>query len=94
MITYLCPKCNIDSAMCERDKPRCFYCENTEELTIIKKEPMLLQSSRLKPNQFGRAQPELEKFQAISLRWVQTESPNFGRQERTETAKESLMCKL
>ncbi len=43
MIIYLCPKCNIDSAMCERDKPRCFYCENTEELTIIKKEALSIE---------------------------------------------------
>lgn len=43
MITFLCPRCNLDSAMTERDKLKCFGCDNTKNLTIIKKEKLSIE---------------------------------------------------
>lgn len=38
MITYLCSKCGIDSALTDAQKPRCFYCEAKTGLKEIKRQ--------------------------------------------------------
>lgn len=40
MITYLCATCTFDSGRTELDGPWCFYCQNSEHLTEIKRVPM------------------------------------------------------
>lgn len=40
MITYLCPRCCIDSGMTELDPPRCYMCESGDGLIEIHREPL------------------------------------------------------
>ena len=40
IITYQCQSCGFDFAMSELDKPKCFYCEETKNYTIIKKQEL------------------------------------------------------
>jgi hypothetical protein len=39
MITYWCPRCQIDSGLTELDAPCCFACERTDGLMEIEREP-------------------------------------------------------
>lgn len=40
MITYQCGQCGMDFAIGELQKPKCFYCEATENHTVIKKQKL------------------------------------------------------
>lgn len=40
MITYLCTKCELDFAMTEKNKPKCFSCGSTKNMVILKKEKL------------------------------------------------------
>lgn len=40
MITYFCPRCSMDSGRTELDGPYCFFCQRTDGLTELKREPM------------------------------------------------------
>ena len=38
LLTYLCNTCGFDYTRFEGDLPECFYCESTDNFTIIRKE--------------------------------------------------------
>ena len=40
MVTYFCPRCSMDSGRTELDGPYCYFCERTDGLTELKREPM------------------------------------------------------
>lgn len=50
MITYLCPKCELDFARTEKDKPKCFSCGSTKNMVVLKKEKLspMIMAKRLK----------------------------------------------
>jgi len=50
IITYQCLNCGFDFALTEKEKPKCFYCESTENYIVIKKEKFTPQAvaNRLK----------------------------------------------
>lgn len=40
MITYMCPRCQMDSGRTELDGPYCFFCDRTDGLTELKREKL------------------------------------------------------
>jgi hypothetical protein len=40
MITYLCPRCHLDSGRTELDPPLCYMCDSGEGLIEISREPL------------------------------------------------------
>ena len=40
MITYFCPRCQMDSGRTELDPPLCYFCEQSDGLTELKREKL------------------------------------------------------